>query len=156
VVFGRDAEGTSGLLMGLMSIVDAGFTPFLGRLGDRTHSHARVAAVSLVFVSVGLVVIGLSTSVMGTASGVAVVGFGIAGLGPSVLVLLGAVVPAERRGTGAGLLQLFGDLGGMLGPLVGTALFSGETELPYLLTAALVASCIPIALWLQRVEIPPA
>lgn len=154
VLFGRDVEGTSGLLMGLMSIVDAGFTPFAGRLGDRYHAHARVAAASLALVAAGLVAIGLAGDTVGTAIGIAIVGLGASGLGPSVLVLLGAIVPPERRGTGAGLLQLCGDLGGMLGPLVGTALLAGNTELPYLLTAGLVASFIPIALWLRRAELP--
>ena len=55
---------------------------------------------------------------------------------------------------GQGVLQLCGDLGGMLGPLVGTALFAGATELPYALTAVLVCAFIPVALWLRRVERP--
>ncbi len=150
VVFGRDAQGTAGLLMGLMSIVDAAFTPFAGRLGDRYRAHGRVAAASLALVVVGLVVIGLAAGTAGTAAGITLVGLGAAGLGPSVLVLMGAIVPAERRGTGAGLLQLCGDVGGMLGPLVGTALFAASTTMPYLLSAALVACFIPVALWLAR------
>jgi MFS family permease len=152
VVFGRNTEGTAGLLMGLMSIVDAGFTPFAGRLGDRWNAHALVATVSTALVAIGLAAIGLAPGVISTAIGIALVGIGAAGLGPSVLVLLGAIVPAERRGTGAGLLQLCGDLGGMLGPLVGTTLFATSTELPYLLTAVVVACFIPAALWLRRIE----
>ena len=152
VVFGRNVEGTSGLLMGLMSIVDAGFTPFAGRLGDRLNAHALVAAASTAIIAIGLLVIGLATAVLGTAVGIALVGIGAAGLGPSVLVLLGAIVPADRRGTGAGMLQLCGDVGGMLGPLVGTTLFATRTELPYVLTAALIACFVPVALWLHRAE----
>jgi MFS family permease len=149
-VFGRDVQGTAGLLMGLMSIVDAAFTPFAGRLGDRFHAHARVAAASTALVVIGLVTLGLATATPMTAIGIAVVGLGAAGLGPSVLVLMGAIVPANRRGTGSGMLQLCGDVGGMLGPLVGTALFAGSTTLPYLISAALVACFIPVALWLDR------
>jgi hypothetical protein len=40
----------------------------------------------------------------------------------------------------------------MLGPLVGTALLSGDTTVPYLGTAALVACFAPLALWLASVE----
>ena len=152
VVFGRDAQGTSGLLMGLMSIVDAGFTPLAGRLGDCLRAHARVAAASTLLLAAGLVVIALTTSTLGTAAGVAVVGLATAGLGPSLLVAMGAIVPPERRGTGAGLLQLCGDAGGMLGPLVGTILFAGSTVTPYLLTAAILLGFFPVALWLARVE----
>ena len=152
VVFGRDAQGTAGLLMGILSIVDAAFTPFAGRIGDRWRIHAQVAAVSTGLVAVGLVVIGLAPDTLVTAIGIAFVGLGGAGLGPSVLVLVGAIVPPERRGTGAGMLQLCGDAGGMLGPLVGTTLFAGATTVPYLLTAGLVSCFIPVALWLARIE----
>ena len=154
VVFGRDAQGTAGLLMGLMAIVDAGFTPFAGRLGDRFRAHARVAAASIGSVVIGLVVIALARETAGTAVGIAFVGLGAAGLGPSLLVLMGAIVPPEQHGTGSGLLQLCGDIGGTLGPLVGTALLADSTTVPYLLSAALVACFIPVALWLAHLERP--
>jgi DHA1 family multidrug resistance protein-like MFS transporter len=154
-LFGRNAEGTSGMLMGIMSIVDAAFTPLAGRLGDRLHAHGRVAAASLAIVSVGLVVIGFADGTSGLAVGIAIVGLGSAGLGPSVLVLLGAIVPRERRGAGTGMLQLCADVGGMLGPLVGTSIITGNIELAYSLTAVLIACFIPAALWLQRAERPP-
>ena len=49
-------------------------------------------------------------------------------------------------------MQLCGDAGGMLGPLIGTALFEGSTKLPYIGAAGLVACFIPVALWLARLE----
>jgi len=61
-------------------------------------------------------------------------------------------VPLDRRGTGVGIMQLCGDTGGMLGPLVGTALFAGSSSLPYLATAGLVCCFIPVALWLAHLE----
>lgn len=151
-VFGRNTQGSSGLLMGLMSVTDAVCTPFLGRLGDRLRAHARIAGVSTAVVALGLVFIGLTTHVAGTALGIVLVGLGTAGLGPSVLVLMGAVVPPEDRGTGTGLLQLCGDVGAMLGPLVGTTLFADSISLPYLLTAVLVACFIPVAFSLASIE----
>jgi hypothetical protein len=100
----------------------------------------------------GLVLLGLSEGARGIAAGVALIGFATAGLGPSLLVLMGEIVPRDRQGTGAGLLQLCGDVGGMLGPLVGTALFAGSVAIPYLGTAALVAGFVPAAAWLARIE----
>jgi MFS family permease len=152
VLFGRNEQGTAGLLMGWMTILDAAGTPIAGRIGDRWHAHAHVATASLALLVPGLSIIGLSHSVAGILAGIALVGLGAAGLGPSLLVLMGAIVPQERRGTGAGLLQLCGDVGGMLGPLVGTALFAGSTAVPYLGTAALVACFVPLGAWLARVE----
>lgn len=151
-VFSRNEQGTAGLLMALMIVVDAAATPAAGHLGDRWSAHARVATAGMGFLMGGLVVIALSSSAPGIALGLALVGLGGAGLGPSLLVVMGALVPRERRGTGVGMLQLCGDVGGMLGPLVGTALFASSTVVPYLGTAALVGCFIPLALWLARVE----
>jgi len=151
-VLGRNEQGTAGLLMGLMTVVDASTTPLAGRLGDRWHAHARVATVAVALLVPGLVLVGLSDHVGGIAAGVAILGVGAAGLGPSLLVLMGEIVPKERRGTGAGLLQLCGDVGGMMGPLVGTTLFAGSTAVPYLGTAALLACFVPLAAWLATVE----
>lgn len=100
----------------------------------------------------GLVVIALSHATLGLVFGLALIGFGTAGLGPSLLVLLGELTPIEQRGIGVGLMQLCADAGGMLGPLIGTALFAGSSMLPYLGTAGLVTCFIPVALWLARLE----
>jgi MFS family permease len=151
-LFGRDVQGTSGLLMGWMTMIDALVTPAAGRIGDRRRAHAQVGAGAMVLLVAGLVAIALATSVAGIALGLALIGLGTAGLGPSLLVLLGELLPLDRRGTGVGLMQLCGDVGGMLGPLVGTALFAGSSVLPYLGTAALVTCFIPVALWLARLE----
>jgi MFS family permease len=151
-VLGRNEQGTAGLLMGLMTVVDVATTPLAGRIGDRWKAHARVAAGSLALLVPGLVIIGLSPHGLGIAAGIVVLGVGAAGLGPSLLVIMGEIVPRERRGTGAGLLQLCGDVGGMLGPLVGTALFAGSTAVPYLLSAGLLTCFIPVGVWLARVE----
>jgi MFS family permease len=151
-VLGRNEQGTSGLLMGWMVIIDAAATPLAGRLGDRWHAHARVATVAMMLGVPGLILVGVSDHLGGIALGLALLGFCGAGLGPSLLVLMGELVPRERRGTGAGLLQLCGDVGGMGGPLVGTALFAGSTAVPYIGTAVLLACFVPVAAWLARVE----
>jgi MFS family permease len=148
----RNEQGTAGILMASMLVIDAAATPLAGRIGDRRKAHARVGALAMVSLVIGLTIVGLSSRGAAMAVGLAFVGVGAAGLGPSLLVLMGAIVPADRRGAGVGMLQLCGDLGGMLGPLVGTALFAGNTRVPYLGTAAFVACAIPLSLWLARVE----
>lgn len=159
-LLGRNEQGTAGLLMGWLTIIDSGATPFAGRIGDRWHAHARVATVAVALLVPGLLLVGLSEHLGGIAVGLALLGIGAAGLGPSLLVLMGALVPRERRGTGAGMLQLCGDVGGMAGPLVGTALFAGSTAVPYVGTAVLLACFVPVAAWLARMEMraltPPA
>jgi MFS family permease len=151
-LFSRNDQGTAGLLMGSVIVVDALLTPIAGRIGDRWHAHARVATFAMVLLAVGLVVVGLSHRTKGLALGLMLVGAGGAGLGPSLLVIMGSIVPRDRRGTGVGLMQFCGDVGGMLGPLVGTSLLAGPTAVPYVATAALAACSVPLALWLSRVE----
>ncbi|HEX8795145.1 MAG TPA: MFS transporter [Polyangiaceae bacterium] len=153
-VLGMNDQGTSGLLMGVMTVADAAATPLAGRIGDRFRAHAHVATAAIAFLTPGLVLVGISTGVPGIAVGLVLVGLGGACLGPSLLVIVGEIVPRERRGTGAGVLQLCGDLGGMAGPLVGTALFAGSTTMPYLGTAAFVACFFPVAAWLASATGP--
>lgn len=152
-VLSRNEQGTAGLMMGWMIVVDATATPIAGRIGDRWGAHARVASAAMAFLAAGLAVVGLSHGVAELTTGLALIGIGGAGLGPSLLVVMGSIVPSERRGTGVGLLQFCGDVGGTLGPLVGTALLAGNTALPYLGTSALVLCCMPLALWLASVEV---
>jgi len=147
-ILGRDEQGTSGLLMGWMTIVDAAATPLAGRLGDRRRAHGWVAAISLVLLIAGLLVIAPRFGALGLVAGLALVGLGSAGLGPSLLVVLGSIVPRERSGAAVGLMQLCGDVGGMLGPLVGTAVLSGGSA--YVAAAVLLACMLPLAFRLAR------
>jgi MFS family permease len=151
-LLGRSEKGTAGLLMAIMTLSDAATTPLAGRIGDRWRAHASVATASLALIVPGLLLVGLTGGVFGVAGGVLLLGVGAAGLGPSLLVLMGEIVPRERRGVGAGLLQVCGDAGGMLGPLVGTALLAGSTAVPYVGTAALAACFLPLAIWLASGE----
>jgi MFS family permease len=155
-ILGRSGEATAGLLMGAMTIADALLTPFAGRAGDRYRAHGKVAAISILLLIPGLLWVGFSQGFGGIALGMAVIGAASAGLGPSLLVLMGRLVSAERRGTATGLLQLVGDLGATLGPLVGTALFAGSTAVPYLVTAGLVLCSLPLARLLVRAEVRAA
>lgn len=148
-MWGRDAEGSAGILMSCMSLVDAAATGTSGRLGDR-WSHAKVAACGIAIACVGLLVVGWAETPLHAAVGIGIVGLGIAGLGPSVLVLMSYFVPPERRGTGSGVLQLCGDAGGMIGPLLGTALLAHGTALPYVVSAIALVCFAPAALWLDR------
>lgn len=150
-IFGRDQQGTSGLLMGWMTIVDAAATPIAGRIGDRRRAHGWVAAISLVLVIAGLLVIAPRFGATGLVAGLAIVGLGSAGLGPSLLVVMGSIVPRERSGAAVGVMQLCGDVGGMLGPLVGTAILSGGAA--YVAAAVLLSLMLPLAIDLARLPL---
>ncbi len=149
-VWSLPERATASVLMGWLVLSEALAMPPLGRLGDRRDAHAVIAAAGLSLTVPGLVAIAYAERAITVAVGLALIGIGVACLGPSLLALLGRLVPPERRGLGVGALQVSADIGGSLGPLIGSALFTGATETPYLFTAAVNAMLLPIALWLVR------
>jgi MFS family permease len=149
--FGLPERATASVLMGWLVISEAMAMPLLGRLGDRKDAHALVATGGLVLTIPALVVLAYATHIPAVAVGMALLGFGVAGLGPSLLALLGRFTPPERRGLGVGALQVATDLGGALGPLVGSALFAGSLATPYLVAAGVSALLVPVGLRLVSI-----
>jgi MFS family permease len=143
-------KGTAGLLMGFMVIVEGLTTPFIGRLGDRFRAHARIATGGVVLFVPALVIVAFAHDVTLVLVGLALIGLAVAALGPSLLAMLAAFVLPERRGSAIGVLQVAGDVGGTLGPLVGTAFFAGNDRNAYLVSAFACACFIPFALSLVR------
>jgi MFS family permease len=145
-------RGSSGALMGWMLVTEALTMPVAGALGDRLRLHARVGGQGLVALVVGLATVALFQTSVGLACGLALIGVGGGALGPSLLALLDQHVKGDERGVAVGMLQLCGDLGGMLGPLVGTALLASDLTTPYLVSAGLLALALPLAFSLALEE----
>jgi MFS family permease len=148
VIAGLGEKGTSGILLCLMIVPSGVIMPFAGRLGDRLRAHAKIALAGLVILVPALAVVAIPNSVTYLMVGLLLMALANAALGPSLLAMMGDSVPPDRRGMSAGMLQLCGDVGGTLGPLMGTALFAGGAETPYLATAGLTVCFIPVAVWL--------
>jgi MFS family permease len=156
---GLGDQGTAGLAMGLMVIISSMSMITAGRLGDRYRTHARIALSGIIITIPGLLIVGFGHSLAIITSGVAVVGIGSGALGPSVLALLADRIEPEQRGRGVGALQLCGDIGGVLGPIIGTTLVVYGAVTPYLCAAVVLMLVIPIAMRLVRFEqnsMPPA
>jgi MFS family permease len=145
-------RGSSGALMGWMLVTESVTMPLAGAFGDRARMHARVAAAGLVVLIPGLAIVGLWATATGLACGLALIGVGGGALAPSLLALLAQHVKGEERGVAVGMLQLCGDVGGALGPLVGTALLANDLTTPYLVSAGLMALVLPLAIALARSE----
>jgi len=133
-----------------MVVVSAITMPVAGCWGDRHRAHAPIALAGLIVLVPSLVLIALSSTATGLVAGIALMGLGSGALSPSLLALVSEWVPQDRRGVAIGVLQLWGDIGGTLGPLVGTALFAGSLRAPYLVTAVLLACFILLAARLVR------
>ncbi|MHB8417768.1 MAG: MFS transporter [Myxococcales bacterium] len=149
-LLGFGDKGSSGVLMGLMCVVMAAFMPLAGRLGDRYRIHAPIALGGLVALVPSLVLVALAQTTLGLAGGLAIMGIAVGALSPSLLALVGDITTQESRGTAVGVLQLCGDVGGTLGPLLGTALFAGSLRAPYFASAILLACFIPLGVGLLR------
>ncbi len=149
-LLGMGEKGTSGVLLCLMIIPEGLGMPIAGRIGDRFRAHAPTALVGLVLLVPALVLIAAFRPIGWLVAGLVLMGLAAAALGPSLLALIGEVMSPERRGLSAGVLQLCGDVGGTLGPLLGTALFAGGAETPYLVAAGLMICFVPIGVWLVR------
>jgi len=151
-VFHLGDRGTSGALMGWLLVTESITMPFAGSLGDRFRIHARIATSGLLVLVVGLAVVAMWQTSIGLGCGLALIGIGGGALGPSLLTLLGQHVRGDERGVAVGMLQLCGDVGGAMGPLVGTALLASNLTTPYLVSAALMLLVVPLAIRLARNE----
>jgi predicted MFS family arabinose efflux permease len=149
-VFGLGEQEMSGALMGLMVVGSAVSTLGMSRAATSKRANTRVALAGLVLTAAGLAVIGLAQGMAGVTAGLVVMGLGAGALGAALLALVGQLIEPSQRGAGVGLQQLCGDLGGSLGPIVGTSLFGVSPATPYVVCAVLVATSIPIAVWLVR------
>jgi MFS family permease len=144
-VFHLGDRGSSGALMGLLLVAESVTMPIAGAVGDKKQMHARIAAKGLAVLVSGLLVVALWQTAPGLATGLVLIGVGGGALGPSLLALLGQLVGSHERGVAVGMLQLCGDVGGTLGPLIGTAILAHDMRTPYLVAAALTASALPLA-----------
>ena len=148
--FGFGERATASALMGLLVLSEAAGMPIMGRIGDRKNAHAILATAGLAMTIPALVVLAFSEHVWSIGIGLAMLGIAVSGLGPSLLALLGRIVPPDRRGLGVGALQVATDLGGSAGPLVGSALFTTSLVTPYLATAAVSLLLLPFGFMLIR------
>ena len=144
-LFGLGEKGTSGILMGVLVVTSALVMPLAGRFGDRLKLHAHIALVGLILMVPSLIMVALTSATLGLLAGLALMGLGVGAMSPALLALIGNSVSENHRGRAVGVLQLCGDFGGMLGPLVGTVLFTNSLRAPYLATAALLTAFIPLA-----------
>ena len=145
-------QTVSGIFMGILVLCLMATTPLAGRLSDRAGFRGVLVVVGLLVMSPGLLVTGWSHAVWTFTFGIALVGLGMGALTTPLLALLGDIVPEESRGSAVGALQLFGDLGGTAGPILGTSLLTSSDSLAFVGSAAMIAAMVPIALWLSRVE----
>jgi DHA1 family multidrug resistance protein-like MFS transporter len=147
----RSTQTSSGLFMGVLVVFMILVAPLAGRLSDRRGWRAWVVMVGIGVMIPGVLLIGFAHGAAVLGAGLALTGLGMGALTTPLLALVGDLVPAEVRGSAVGCLQLFGDAGGALGPIVGTSLLA-TTSASFAASAVALALVLPLCAWLVVAE----
>jgi len=117
-VFGFDAQGSSGIFMGI-TVVAAGLSMYLGGyVSDRRQSRVPTLLVFLVAMSFGFGLLAAANSVASLAIACLFIGTGQGGTSGPLMALLGDLVSDSEMGRAVGTNNVFGDIGGGFGPIV--------------------------------------
>lgn len=138
LIFGLDAQGTSGLFMAGTVIAAGGAMLVGGQLSDRRDSRVPVLLSFLSLFVVGFVLLAVADSLLVLAAACVLIGAGQGGTSGPMMALLADLVPDERMGRASGTNNVLGDVGGGLGPLVSLPLVDVVGFTPIYLACALV------------------
>ena len=117
-VFGLDAQGSSGVFMGVTVVAAAVFMLYGGYLSDRRDSRVPTLLVFVVVASAGFLLLTVAESVLVLTLACVLIGAGQGGTSGPLVALLADLTPSEGMGRAAGTNNVLGDIGGGLGPLV--------------------------------------
>lgn len=147
---GLDSKTSASALLGSMVVLMGASTLAVGRLFQTVASRLTASIVGVVLLAASLALLARSTGMPGLALGVCLVGLCAGALSALVLALLGDLVATGDTGKGVGLIQLCGDVGGVLGPMVASWLLSHGAVAPFALSSVVVALGAPVGVWLRR------
>ncbi|PSP86056.1 MFS transporter [Halobacteriales archaeon QS_6_64_34] len=117
-VFGFDAQGSSGIFMGV-TVVAAGVSMYTGgAISDRRGSRVPTLLAFLVTMSAGFALLAAVESVPALVVACLCIGAGQGGTSGPLIALLGDLVPDAEMGRAVGTNNVLGDLGGGFGPIV--------------------------------------
>ncbi|ELY89822.1 MFS transporter [Natrinema altunense] len=141
-------QGTSGLLMAVSALSGAVFTIAGGKLSDAVGARVPVLIGFLAISCAGFAVLTVAPSFGAVVLACALIGAGQGGVGGPLTALLADLTPEDRMGRAMGTNNIFGDVGGGLGPLVSLpvanavgydVLYALSALIPLLAGAVLVA-----------------
>ncbi len=146
-LFSMSEQTAAGAFMAVLVVFMTIAGPLAGRLSDHPGHRLRIMMLGIGALVPGVLAFGFAHSSLVLLIGLALVGLGTGAVTTPLLATLGDVVPLEERGRAIGCLQLFGDAGGVLGPILGVSFLSMSSILPYAGTAALL---VVTALFVSR------
>lgn len=117
-VFGLGPQGSSGIFMAVTVLFAGAFMFASGYASDRWQSRVPVLLAFLLVMGAGFVVLARARSLGSLALACACIGAGQGGVSGPLLALLADLTPGEQMGRAMGTNNVFGDIGGGLGPLL--------------------------------------
>ncbi|QSG01808.1 MFS transporter [Natranaeroarchaeum sulfidigenes] len=159
-VLGFGPQGTSGIFMGATILVEVVTMTVGGYITDGRRSRVPTLLCSLCLFSAGLAILPWARSAELLIGACLMVGIGSGGtLGP-LMALLADFTPSDRMGRASGSINVFSDIGGGLGPVIGlplidrigfTVVYTGSA-----VVALFGAVCLLAGLYLQTGRLFPA
>lgn len=146
-VFGLGPQGTSGIFMAV-TVIAAGVFMFLGGyVSDRRQSRVPTLVLFLGIMSLGFLLFVRANSLVTLTVACVLIGAGQGGTSGPLMALLADLTPDDEMGRAVGTNNVFGDVGGGLGPVVTLPIIDVIGFSPvYLACAALPALAIGILL----------
>ena len=138
LAFGYGPQGMSGLLMALTVVSATVFTLGGGKLSDVRDSRIPVLFAFLAVSFAGFVLLALSQTLAHLVAACLLIGAGQGGTSGPLVALLADVTPDERMGRAMGTNNVFGDLGGGLGPVVSLPLIDAVGFTPVYTACAIL------------------
>jgi MFS family permease len=117
-ILGFEAQGSSGIFMGL-TVVAAGVAMYIGgSISDRRQSRVPILLVFLAVASAGFLLLAVARSVPALVVACLAIGLGQGGTSGPLMALLGDLVTPTEMGRAVGTNNVLGDVGGGIGPIV--------------------------------------
>lgn len=152
-LFGMHSQGTSGLIMAVLMGGSAFMALIVGRVIDRLRFRTQVVVPSLIGLSIGFWALSFAHTVEMMLIGAALIGFSANGITLPMMALLGDVVQVDQQGLAVSIYQIFGDTGGIIGPIVGLVIGVRYSLAPlYIALAVLLLLSVSVVAWLHLQE----
>ncbi|RAW46942.1 MFS transporter [Halorubrum sp. 48-1-W] len=145
-LLGLDPQGTSGLFMAGTVVSASVFMLAGGRISDTRESRTPILLGFLVVSFVGFLLLARAGSTLELGLACVAIGAGQGGTSGPMMALLADLTPDERMGRASGTNNVFGDVGGGLGPMVSLPLVEAVGFTPVYAACAAVPLAAGIAL----------
>ena len=110
--------GVTGVMLALVTLAAAGSTLVAGRYSDSFDDRIHLVLPSLGVMAVGFVTVAMVPTLAGIVAGGVVAATGGGAVSPILKAYLGDISPSGDVAKLGGAYNVFGDLGGILGPMV--------------------------------------